>query len=62
MTFKQLMQQFRLEANSSYLKIDVGMTTTKTAGRIAGIGRRVGKKVRDISDDRELTPEVYPLY
>ena len=56
MSFNALLKQFKEEANSSYLKMDVGLTSTKTAGRIAGIGRKVGDVAKDFSDNRELLP------
>ena len=56
MSFQALLKQFRDEANGSYLKMDIGLTNTKTVGKIAGVGRSAGKVLRNVADDRELLP------
>jgi hypothetical protein len=58
MNFKELIALFREEANSGYLRMDIGLTSTKTVGKIGGIGRKVGAIAKEASDDRELLPRL----
>lgn len=58
MTFKELAKLFREEANTGFIHMDIGPTTTKTAGKIGGIGRKAVNKLAEISDDRELLPRM----
>jgi hypothetical protein len=58
MSFHELMQMFREEANSGFIHIDLGTQATKTVGKIGGIGRRVVNTAKEFSDDRELLPRL----
>lgn len=58
-SFDELMQLFKQEANSGFINIDEPLRQTMTAGRIP---RRLGRKAydvfRDFSNNRELLPRV----